>query len=60
MTIKKAIEHLAIIEELMATDFGPQEGEALKLGIEALKRCKTLAENSPLWAAKPLPGETKE
>lgn len=32
---------------------------ALKLGTEALKRCKTLAENSPLWAAKPLPGETK-
>lgn len=34
--------------------------EAKLLGIEALKRCITLAKNNPLWAAKPLPGETKD
>ena len=34
--------------------------EADKLSIEALKRCKVLAENDSLWAAQPLPGETEE
>ena len=34
--------------------------DALRLGIEALKRCKVLAEINPLWPAELLPGETKE
>ena len=60
MTIDKAIEIL--------TSYGLQPNDAawedyldaVKLGVQALKRCKVLAENSPLWAAKPLPGETRE
>ena len=60
MNIPKAIE---ILEDLLRHYSPSDEGkilDALWLGIEALKRCKTLAENNPLWAAKPLPGETKE
>lgn len=33
---------------------------ALKLGIEALKRCKNFRDNSQTWGYLPLLGETKE
>ncbi|MBA7574819.1 hypothetical protein ES708_16634 [subsurface metagenome] len=60
MTIDEAIKTLS--NQLTANRLvgGTASDEAQKLGIEALKRCKTLAENSPLWQAKPLPGETKD
>lgn len=38
----------------------PKALTALKILIEAGKRCQVLAENNPLWAAKPLPGETED
>jgi len=38
----------------------PEVLAAHRLGIEALKRCMVIAENNPLWAAKPLPGETED
>lgn len=60
MNLLKAIEILSADESDRHPDTNPAVNEATKLGIEALNRCKTLSENSPLWAAKPLPGETKE
>jgi len=60
MKTSKAIE---LLEEWIKHPPGvvfSSELPAVKLGIEALRRCKTLAENNPLWAAKPLPGETIE
>lgn len=60
MNINKAIE----IKIQWRKDNYPSpladEMNADMLAIEALKRCKVLAENNPLWAAKPLPGETEE
>uniref|UniRef100_A0A6H1ZR39 HEPN domain-containing protein n=1 Tax=viral metagenome TaxID=1070528 RepID=A0A6H1ZR39_9ZZZZ len=60
MTIDEAIEVLH--EDLGAAlyDEHPYFYQAQKLGIEALKRCRTLAQESKLWALHPLPGETKE
>ena len=34
-------------------------GDAVQLGIEALKRCQVLGKNDTYWAARPLKGETK-
>jgi hypothetical protein len=60
MTIDEAINELTKqLGEKYSTPHTPFHN-AMKFGLEALKRCRTLAENSPLWAAKPLPGETKE
>ena len=60
MTIDEAIrkQQLYLVWNPNLTDIRLQQ--AMRLGIEALKRCKVLAENSPLWATKPLPGETEE
>ena len=60
MTINKAIE---IKLQWRKDNYPPalaDEMNADMMSIEALKRCKVLAENSPLWRAKPLPGEIKE
>ncbi len=59
MTIDKAIELLTYAAKHNKLLITNDEFYALQLGIEALKRCKVLAANSPLWAAKPLPGETE-
>lgn len=59
MNINKAIEILSTYDKEVDIPPIPDFKDALKLSIEALKRCKVLAENSPLWAAKPLPGETE-
>ena len=60
MTAEEAIE----IKSRTGDDFlntDPDEiDEADRLSIEALKRCKVLAEINPLWPAELLPGETKE
>lgn len=58
MTLEEAIRLIEHCAKTHARYDRVEIKEALKLGIEALKRCKVLAENSPLWAAKPLPGET--
>ena len=34
--------------------------ESIQLGIEALKRCKVIAEGYQYWRERPLPGETTE
>ena len=60
MTIDEAIE---LLNRHIGTSYIKEPERfagALQLGIEALKRCKVLATNSPLWAAKPLPGETAD
>ena len=57
MDIKKATEILSLGTKSINLD--PDKKEALKLGVEALKRCKMLADSSLYWAGKPLPGETK-
>ncbi|GAI56039.1 unnamed protein product [marine sediment metagenome] len=60
MKISTAIEILTQHQKGTDPIYLPDLPDAEKLGIEALKRCKTLAENSTLWAAKPLPGEDPE
>jgi hypothetical protein len=57
MTIDEAIEILFKQPIHLRTKEDHDFFEAIQLGIEALKRCKVLAQESPLWAAKPLPGE---
>ncbi len=56
MTIDKAIEILTTWMETGEAASCSDLHIAEKLAIEALKRCKVLAANNPLWAAKPLPG----
>lgn len=60
MTLAQAIEIKSRTgEEFLHTD--PEElEEADRLSIEALKRCRTLAQESPLWKLHPLPGETED
>ena len=60
MTIDEAIKILSDANYGGTFSTGLNFREAIELSIEALKRCRTLAQNSPLWAAKPLPGETEE
>lgn len=60
MTINEAITRLCIIEELLATDFCQPDADAIKLGIEALKRIHTSRLEHALANINPLPGETKE
>lgn len=58
MTIDEAIKELFDHTDTQYIKEPEYFTVSLMLGIEALKRCKVLAENNPLWAAKPLPGET--
>ena len=60
MNIPKAIRVNTVLKKAPVLEDDPVVIEALNLNIEALKRCKVLAENSPFWAAKPLPGETED
>ena len=60
MTIDEAIRILKICVEDAERLREPYTKEATQLGIEALKRCRVLAQESKLWALHPLPGETKE
>lgn len=60
MIIPEAIERLAIIGELMATDFSPEDADALKLGIEALKYVRKNREFGDGERHGCLPGEDKE
>lgn len=60
MNIDKAIEIKSCTgEEFLHTD--PDDiDEADRLAVEALKRCKYLAEHTERWSGVLLPGETKE
>lgn len=60
MTIDKAIRRLQAYIRWRKPDKDDNFHESVQLGIEALKRCRTLAQESPLWALHPLPGETKD
>ena len=60
MKINEAIKTLKDIRQGLCATFPAEYKDALQLGVEALKRCRVLAQESKLWAAKPLPGETKE
>jgi len=60
MTPEEALKITSALCSLNVNGLTPSEIAAIKLEEEALKRCRTLAQNSPLWAAKPLPGETKD
>ena len=58
MTLEEAIKVLATIYDDI--DYGHHDDDliAIKLGIEALKRCKLVAEGYQYWHERPLPGET--
>ena len=60
MKITKAIELLEDLDKRGHFALGDDITPAIKLAIGALKRCKTLADNSPPGATIPLPGETKD
>ena len=60
MKIDKAIETLQYHAERNAVIAGSTWVNALKLGIEALKRCKELESPSNFSPMRPLPGETKD
>jgi len=60
MQIDKAIE---ILQDLLTTEpqWPPDDRrDAVRLGIEALRRCRNFRDNSQTWGYSPLPGETKE
>lgn len=57
--IEEAIKRLTVIEELMATDFDPQDSDAVHLGIEALKRHQAQVRTHLSQPNIPLLGETK-
>lgn len=59
MTLDEAIRINAVLKKAPILKDNSKIISALSLNIEALKRCKALAQNSSLWKAKPLPGETK-
>jgi len=60
MTIDEAIRVLTLKANIAWDKGNETDADALRLGIQALRRCKILAEVSSLWAAHPLPGETEE
>ena len=60
MTIDKAIKILGKQRYSFPTEEMRVINDAFNLGIEALKRCRVLAQESRLWAKYPLPGETKD
>jgi hypothetical protein len=60
MTLDEAIE---VLQDLLGEGpyFRPEKRiEAVKLGIEALKRWKNFRDNSQTFGYSPLPGETEE
>ena len=60
MTIEKAIETIRHLVGVSMVLTGPAQDDALKLGIEALKRLKRNRKDPVLAIFTPLPGETKE
>ena len=59
MKIDKAINTLdAMLEDCEGNEF-PVEKDAIKLGIEALKRCRRARVKGAIWDLRLLPGETK-
>ena len=60
MTIDKAINTLSAMQEDYEGDEFPNEEDALKLGIEALKRVKWHEEQHQPGHYELLPGETKD
>ena len=57
MKITKAIEILELNALEQGSYLPPDYITALKLGIEALKRCKYISEHTARWAQVLLPGE---
>jgi len=60
MTIDKAIRILEGVHRSAEFEWGSSNVDALKLGIEALKRIQYLQENDPCCCDGLLPGETEE
>lgn len=60
MKLKEAIKILTEHVKISKLDYLPDVRDATQLGIEALKRCRVLAQESTLWKLHPLPGETEE
>jgi len=59
MTIDEALEQLRILHSSPLLYETENYRDAIRLSIEALKRCQILAKNDTYWAARPLQGETK-
>lgn len=60
MTIKEAIEELNRGTRQSRSTNNQRLREALRLGVEALKRCQYIAAHTDRWASVLLPGETPE
>ncbi len=60
MTLEKAIEILTDILHYVKPGDPPDEHDAVKLGIEALRRVRTLRAEPHLSAAYPLPSEDEQ
>ena len=60
MTLKEAIKILEKEEEDTWLGSEREWKAAVKLGIEAIKRCQYIAKHTDRWAAVLLPGETEE
>jgi hypothetical protein len=60
MTIDEAVADLTKHRQFCEKVNWKTHAKAISLGIEALKRCKVLAENDYYWQVRPLPGETEE
>jgi len=58
MTIDEAIKVLEPVYQGFIPSANPKSIEALKLSVEALKRCKYISEHTERWAGVLLPGET--
>lgn len=60
MTIDEAIKELADLNENYPSNLWPEPNEAVRLGIEALKRAEDSKENGRNLDYELLPGETKD
>jgi len=60
MTLDKAIEILDLITDTPPSGANQDFVDAVKLGIEALKRIKDRRDLRTGWEAQLLPGETKD
>jgi len=60
MIIDEAITNLECLEQSEEAGLEDDEKDAIKLGIEALKRLQQLRLSRITWFRGPLPGETKD
>lgn len=60
MKIDKAIKVLDDYKMQCAFEATPDFANALKLGIEALRRCELAKTKGVIWDNRPLSGETEE